>query len=711
MSENDLQWQMPPFEASDETKLGFIKRCVDLGITWFRDSNRTMNMRRAMDLLAGKTGGKVSTKWANFTTGDLKRGVSEIVETLSDIRPSWGYSSENKAFLPECNMASKVAKAIYMESFVDRAVRDALQFASISGAGFIYPYFSRSKFGMGEGEFVFMALGQPDVLPIQLPRGRNYQNAYIVTLVIPMGVAEAHARFPEYQRFLKPFGEKTYARTPSGNSERAYDQNRWKMHKLGNKREQYLDLYFTYTLDLRINYGEIDEKGNPILDEDGNPIGKELPMGEPGTSWYYVVPFVGQKITRFEEGKWVERAATEDDCRVYPNRRLQISCTEALMYDGPAFDWHGMVPIIPFYLDEWAWEESGFSLFQSTMNTQDAIDDLMRFVYRVAMARSNPGRVYNTDITTGDKGGKLTSRQAESLDPFDPGITWGVDGDVKESVLRPPLPEWCYNVPPWVMEIVQFLQGCIQKELGHDQIQALEKMKANISDPEKLLDAEGPTVMGSSRSMERSFRDMAKIVLSLIVQYMPVGTIMDYVGADGIAPSTFDFEPYSLVPSHLPGEPTVDAMGNPVLSVAKPGERAQYFLKNLRVSVTPHSMHYIAQAKKRIEILALLGKGVPVDPETLATEFNLSNWGTIEGSTIKEKVVNWAKEQVLEKAQIMKLEEAEGLLPPPGAEPAKPGPKPGAPGSGRPPVHPGEGKAKQKGAASGGRVVVSTTKG
>ena len=152
-----------------------------------------------MDILAGKTGGKVSTKWANFTTGDLKRGVLEIVEALSDIRPYWGYSTENKAFLAECNMMSKVAKSIYMESFVDRAIKDALQFAAISGAGFIYPFYSRSKFGMGDGEFVFMALGQPDVLPIQLPRGRNYQNAYIVTLVVPMGVAEAHARFPEFQ--------------------------------------------------------------------------------------------------------------------------------------------------------------------------------------------------------------------------------------------------------------------------------------------------------------------------------------------------------------------------------------------------------------------------------------------------------------------------------------------------------------------------------
>ena len=86
-----------------------------------------------------------------------------------------------------------------------------------------------------------------------------------------------------------------------------------------------------------------------------------------------------------------------------------------------------------------------------------------------------------------------------------------MDGDIKEPVLRPPFPEWCYDLPEWVMKIVEFLQASIMRQLGHDQIKSLEKLRANISDPEKLLDAEGPTVMGTSRSMERGFRDLARI--------------------------------------------------------------------------------------------------------------------------------------------------------------------------------------------------------
>jgi hypothetical protein len=320
-----------------------------------------------------------------------------------------------------------------------------------------------------------------------------------------------------------------------------------------------------------------------------------------------------------------------------------------------------------------------------------------------------PGKVYNIDITTGEKAGKLTSRQAEGLDPLSPDITWGIDGDIKEPVLKPPMPEWCYNVPEWVMKVVEFLQASILRQLGHDQIKALEKLRGNISDPEKLLDAEGPTVMGTSRSMERGFRDLAEMLKFLVIQYMPVRTLIDYLGTDGIPATVFDYSPDMVIPSHMPGEQTVDAMGQATASSVETLTRAKTFARNLRTFMTPHSMHYIAQAKQRLDTLALLGKGVPVDPETIANTFDLPNWGSIDGSTIKEKVLNWAKEQVTQKAQIAKLEMAEGLGPPPD-EGGKPGPKPGQAGSGRPAQKPGQGKVKQKGTAGGGRAVVATTK-
>ena len=705
MNEQEISWQAPAFERSDTDKLGFVKRCIESGIKWNQDQCSSEDLTRAIDMLAGKTGSPLSNKWSSTTTGDLNRNVSDIIETLANIRPIWGYQTENDAFKDEALMMNKVTKSIYLESFVDRSLKDALWFAAVSGGGFLYPNYSIDKFGSGDGEFVFTALGQPDVLPVQLARNGDYQKAYVVTLVISMGVAEAHARFPLFQSKLKPFAKKKYGKTAGGEQRRGYDQNRWKMHSLETQLEQYCDVYYTYILDLRINYGALDEEGKPIMDEDGNPVGKELTMGQEDTSWSYKVPYVGQKIKVFKDGLLREEIASEDDCRVYPMRRLMISCDEALMYDGPGFDWHSMVPLIPFYFKKMPWEGTGYSLFRGTIATQDAIDDLVRSIYRIAMSRANPGKMYNTDITTPTKAGtdaKITSRQAESMDPFDPNATFGVDGDTKEPVMRPPMPEWCYNVPEWVLKVVEILQNSIAKQLGLDQIQALQKLKASIDDPEKLLDAEGPLAIGTSRSMEQGLSMLGQMMKFLIIQYMTTSRTMQYVGANGIAPEVFDYSPDMITPSHMPGEQTIDAQGQPVKSAVGEYDRAKTFAKNLRYFITPHSLHYIAQKEMKLNLLALLGKGVPVDPETIAGQFDLPNWGTIDGSTIKEKVFAWAKEQVQEKADIAKLEKVLGL-----AQPEE-GPGQGA-GGGRPATNKKNPKAKQKGTASGGRVVLSTS--
>ena len=192
---------------------------------------------------------------------------------------------------------------------------------------------------------------------------------------------------------------------------------------------------------------------------------------------------------------------------------------------------------------------------------------------------------------------------------------------------------------------------------------------------------------------------------------MTTAQVMQIVGTDGIPPEVFDYAPEMVIPSHMPGEPTTQTGegGNPVpaQSSASVFERAKTFAKNLKMFITPHSMHYIAQAKQRLDVLALMGKSVPVDPETVAGIFDLPNWGTIDGATIQEKVFNWAKMQLTEKAKLAVLEKALGLAPPP--EEGKPGPKPGQAGSGRPATNKKPAKLAQKGASGGGRVVRKTS--
>ena len=68
-------------------------------------------------------------------------------------------------------------------------------------------------------------------------------------------------------------------------------------------------------LDLRINYGTLDSEGKPIVDEEGNRIGVEMEMGQPGISWSYKrFPSWVRKSQVFRDGKEQEIEAGPDEC-------------------------------------------------------------------------------------------------------------------------------------------------------------------------------------------------------------------------------------------------------------------------------------------------------------------------------------------------------------------------------------------------------------
>src|SRR5207244_651466 len=117
-----------------------------------------------------------------------------------------------------------------------------------------------------------------------------------------------------------------------------------------------VDLYHIFIDDRSINY-----TGKPVF------------MGDPGTSWEYVVPYVGQmiEIGRDTDGKKHYKQAEPDDCLFYPNRRLMVSSDTDILTPDPTTQvnhgWHGKVPIVQFRADDWPWTFLGFPLSKSGM--------------------------------------------------------------------------------------------------------------------------------------------------------------------------------------------------------------------------------------------------------------------------------------------------------------------------------------------------------
>jgi len=162
-------------------------------------------------------------------------------------------------------------------------------------------------------------------------------------------------------------------------------------------------------------------------------------------------------------------------------------------------------------------------------------------------------------------------------------------------------------------------------------------------------------------------RDLGVMVKYNILQYYTTPRIMQYIGPDGVTPQVFDYNPASIVPSHLPGE-SVER-----LSAQNSIQRARIFADNLRFFITPHSLHEITQMTMKLGLIQLKKAGVMIDSQTIAEAWNLPNYGKIEGNTIIER---WQREQEMQLEFAARMKElTEGLgLGVPGAPPGAAGP-------------------------------------
>lgn len=628
--------------ARPAERLAFCKEMKEMGEQWVQSQSSYADIPKAIDVISGRCSVKSSETRSDINTARLKRDFREVVGALSNIRPFWGYTSESSMYDSYAAMMNKVARAVYLESFFDRALKGALQFAGITGDGYIWPKATRNMYGRGQLRIKFDALGALDVLPVQMPRDNDLQEAYIVTICDFVPVARAHAMFPMFQDKLKPIAKRRYRGTTTAGRRMTLAER----FRFGSRRESFQELY----CDINYMY---------IMDCSVNTTGQELKMGQANTSWEYTVPYVGQEIDSRDPltGRVYRRVARAEDCYVYPYRRVMIFNDDALLYDGPNWDMHAMVPLARFSLDRYVIEGSGQVLIRDGYEYQRAINEIERNMQTVANARLRPGLTY--DIAAG---AQVNPETMEGLDPFAPDQRLGVDtsGGSEKPALNPIMPEIFYEVPAWGFNLLQRFDAGMDYQLGLGQIQQLAKLRANMGSDavDKLMESgQGPVVQDISRDMEMPLQQCGDMVKFLILQYMNTSRVMQYVGEDGMSPQAFDYDPESLIPSHLPSE--ADKFRDSLPSGAPKIMRLRIFANNLKFMITPLSVHEITQMQKKLGLIQLKKAGVWLSSKTIAEAWNVQNYGHVEGNTEIDKY--W-EEKKLELAHMAALKQImEGL--------------------------------------------------
>lgn len=647
MAEVYKQWQIPPYSAAEDKKIGWLNEATEEGQNWLRAQRGFGDFQKAMDIISGRTDFPDLTEYrSKMSTNRLKRNVREVIGAMADIRPVWGYASDSNAFKTYADMMNKVSRSLYLTNFYDTSIKEALQFAAATCTGWVRPVYRRGMAGHGRGKIQLMTYGSPCVLPVQLPSSGDWQEAYAVTLMDEMPIYMAHSYFPDYQDRLHPTESKYWH---SQEIRKSAAGNMWKRlfsgRFAGNPDNSLSDLY------IPIRY-------TTVIDNTVNTTDQMIPMGEPGSSWYYEVQPRGAMIPDGYNSQGIKtfREATQNDARLYPHRRLIISSESVVLYDGPCFNWHGQLDLIPFCLDQWPWESIGYSLVRDGYDIQSSINELIRGMQDKYRAQLDLPLAYDLNA--------VTKLEAEQFDPMQPRARIAFDGQMVQKPFDTPVPADVYMVRPELVAQVQYLEGVMDYQMAVRDVVALSKAKAigkGSDNLEALLEAQGPIVKDMSRSIERPLGMIGQQLKYLILQYMTSFEVMQLVGENGVALETFDYDPSSLVPSHLPGEKTTDSWERPLGSQHSAIERARWFADNLRFFIAPHSIHEITQMQYRLMLLQMRQRNIPIDARTIAEACDVPNFGTKpEGDTVYERFRNEKEDEILFAIRMQKIAQEAG---------------------------------------------------
>jgi hypothetical protein len=620
------EWQVPPANATESRKLGWINEACQEGEHWNKSQRGYDDWLKGLDILSGNHKPKERLEYrSDLSANRLKTNIRVAISGLASIRPWSGYQA-SEDLKNQALFMNLTTRALYLSNFWDQSIKSALQWAGATCTGYIRPVYRRGWAGQGRGNIELDTCGQPSVLPIQVPADGNLNRAYAVTYLDEKPIWEAHGMFPDFQDRLRPTSSRYWYSSQIRSAARENAGRHWNP--------------FTRS---RGNEGKISDNLIPlrytrINDLSVNATGSTIPMGQPGSAWAYDVPAMGTQLPNGE-------TAGANDARMYPFGRLFISSENCVLYDGPDYYWHGELNLIPFCLDRWPWEPIGFSMIHDGWRIQRAIDVIDRGTMDKISADLDRPLAYNMNA--------VSKREANAVDLMQPRQRIAFDGDAVDKPFSPIAPDEVYRVSAESLAFRKELEASMDYTLQSRDIVELGKARAlgkGMDQLEALISASGPLVKDMSRSMERSVCQLAGQVKYLVLQYMDTSRLIPYITEAGIN-QVFDYNPSELVPSHLPGENPEE--GSPSTRV----KRARWFADSLQFTMTPHSIHEIHQMSYRLMLMQLRQRGYPIAACDIMEANDVPDVKRASGSTTQDRFYA-EKQEELEEMQRLQLSAA-----------------------------------------------------
>jgi hypothetical protein len=246
---------------------------------------------------------------------------------------------------------------------------------------------------------------------------------------------------------------------------------------------------------------------------------------------------------------------------------------------------------------------------------------------------------------------------------------------------------------------IELMGASIKASLGLTDLASMREVKGNMSDDsmEKFLENLGPVAKGIALNQWIANAKDANMLKYNIAQYYTVADLMGMVGPEGVGLATFDNDPNSLVPSHLPGEDTDKASNRSKM------DRAKWYCEQLKVISTPAQLLNITHQQERMLYMFYLQKGIPISLETTMEKMGVDDF-SVQHEKWKQEQLKDAEWKLDVQAVLAKKTKALGLEPPPEPQGKGQGRGGGRPSTGAKPNH-----AEMKGSKSGNVRVANST--
>jgi hypothetical protein len=609
------QYIMPALDSAHSYKLGFLTEMSQEGENFIKAQRSWADIDKAVDIISGSVDLKIPKSMSQISANILKRDIRENVATLSNMRPLWGFKTENDQFQKQAKILNDMLLAWYLQSNTYGAFRSVLQYAMACGLGWAVVGWDNSVAG-GRGDIAVKWYGPRDVLPYGLPKDKDCQKAYSMTICDEMPIQQAMMEFPLHLKYL------------------SVDRSTPTWMRKGTRRVQ------RFLSPLLNAFGPGTGKEKPdspfptvqiyrtyILDQSINTTSQPIIMGQ-GTNWEYTVPVYGSEIdtgTFDKDNQKLYRKATAEDAKMFPIRRLVKWTKQGILYDGTATSWHGRFPGVPFTIDDWPWDLLGYSAVRDGASLQQGADRVLRALDDMVNVKLDSPLAFDDSA--------LSQGLMDRINPRKPGQRVKINMQQNEKPIVPIIPSEYYQVDSQTWTYPDKLHEYIHFLLGTRDIQALAKAKQVPAGDsmEKLMELSGPLVTDMSRGMERSMIQVGELWKGDAMQHYTMKRRVQVLGKDGVSEEDYDYDPMNMIPSHTPDEFELIKQGK--MQPTSPSRedivhRAKAHLNSFYFHITPNSMHQITQITKKMLYLQMWKAQFPLDPWSMAEVLDIPNFGT-----------------------------------------------------------------------------------